>query len=77
MLLLEHGVDLNLRDNEGRTPLSLATLCLPDQTLLRLLLDYGANRDEIDKDGWTPLHFACKRGTLCIVKCLLEYRPGS
>jgi ankyrin repeat protein len=77
-LLLEHGANVNLQDNERRTPLHLAARwgSSTGRTLVRRLLDQGANRDEIDVDRWTPLHFACSRGDLGTVKCLLEHKQG-
>jgi ankyrin repeat protein len=76
-LLLEHGADVSLRDNEGHTPLHLAVMCREtSQSLVRLLLDYGANRNEIDIAHRTPLHCACEKGDLGTAKCLLDYWPG-
>ena len=76
--LLEHGANVNLRDNKRRTPLHLAAQwgSSTGRTLVRRLLDQGAKRDEIDVDRWTPLHFACSRGDLGTVKCLLEHKQG-
>jgi ankyrin repeat protein len=77
-LLLEHGANVNLQDNERSTPLHLVAQwgSSTGRTLVRRLLDQGANRDEIDVDRWTPLHFACRRGDLGTVKCLLEHKQG-
>jgi ankyrin repeat protein len=77
-LLLEHGANVNLQDNERRTPLHLAAQrgSSTGRTLVKRLLDQEANRDEIDVDRWTPLHFACRRGDLGTVKCLLEHKQG-
>lgn len=74
-LLLEHGADVNLRDNKGHTPLHLAVV-LRETSLVTLLLDHGANRNEIDIAHRTPLHYACEKGYLGIVECLLDHRPG-
>jgi ankyrin repeat protein len=75
--LLEHGANVNLRDNKRRTPLHLAAQWGGwGQSLVSRLLDLGANRDEIDVDRWTPLHFACSEGDLGTVKCLLEHKQG-
>ena len=40
---------------------------------MKLLLEYGADKEAKDKDGWTPLIFASWNGHTEIVKLLLEY----
>lgn len=53
-LLIEYGVDLNVRDSLGRTILEIAILwCLPN--LVKLLLINGANPNSRDSQGITPL----------------------
>jgi ankyrin repeat protein len=39
--------------------------------IVRLLLKYGANPNATAKDGWTPLHEACRNGNEPIVGLLL------
>ena len=64
-LLLEYGADASLRGRKGQTPLH----CLGfdvlggepiDPTLIALLLAHGANVDDLDADGNTPLYLAAK-----------------
>ena len=53
-LLIEYGVDLNVRDSLGRSVLDIAILwCLPD--VIKLLLIYGADPNSKDGKGITPL----------------------
>ena len=40
---------------------------------MKLLLEYGADKEAKDKDGWTPLIFASANGKTEVVKLLLEY----
>lgn len=40
---------------------------------VRLLIEKGANVNVMDTDGWTPLHWALKRGYDMGVKLLLSY----
>ena len=53
-LLLEHGVDPNVRDSLGRSVLEIAILwCLPD--IVKLLLIDGADPNVRDRNGLTLL----------------------
>lgn len=62
-LLLETGqVDVNLRDPDGRTPLSLAAE-IGHIAVVRLLLETGrVDVNSKDCDGHTPLSFAAWKG---------------
>jgi ankyrin repeat protein len=68
---LEHGVDLDLYDNEYLTPLSYAA---NEGRLeaVEFLLNHGAKVNEVDLRGWTPLMWAATAGHLEVVKRLLE-----
>jgi uncharacterized protein len=53
-LLLEYGVNPNLQDSCGRTPLEIAIIwCMPD--IVKLLLIHGADPNLTDSKGLTPL----------------------
>jgi ankyrin repeat protein len=57
--LLNHGADVESRDNHGRTPLSWAA----EEgfvAVVQLLLDRGAVIGSKDERGWTPLSWALK-----------------
>jgi ankyrin repeat protein len=66
--------DLNLRDQDGRTPLMHAVLTEnADPILVRLLVQHGADVNTADFDQkWTPLHFAARDHKEEIVRILLE-----
>lgn len=55
--LLDHGADIHAKDEEGNTPLHLATSNQNNQ-VVALLLDRGADINTENKDGDTPLHLA-------------------
>jgi len=38
----------------------------------KLLLDRGADKDVVNEDGWTPLHFAAFKGYSEMMKLLLN-----
>eukprot|EP00977_Amphora_coffeiformis_P005905 scaffold1250_cov184-Amphora_coffeaeformis.AAC.1 len=64
-LLLECGADPDVPDLNGATPLHLVDH-KHDQA--RILCRYGANTTLRDKQGFTPLHKACRAGHLHVVQ---------
>uniref|UniRef100_A0A0N5A3U6 ANK_REP_REGION domain-containing protein n=1 Tax=Parastrongyloides trichosuri TaxID=131310 RepID=A0A0N5A3U6_PARTI len=58
--LLEHGADPNLTDNFHRSPL-LYAVENNHLNICKILIDYGANVNLPEKNGYTPLHIACKQ----------------
>ncbi|KAM9734146.1 ankyrin repeat and protein kinase domain-containing protein 1 [Menidia menidia] len=71
LLLLEHGADATLGDEDRWTPIHFAAQN-GDERSVRLLLDKGAAADAREKDGWTPLHLACQNGHETVVRLLLS-----
>ncbi|KAK3531188.1 hypothetical protein QTP70_015148 [Hemibagrus guttatus] len=70
-LLVEHGADVNLTEQDLWTPLHFASQSGDDRAV-RLLLDAKATADVKDKDGWTPLHLASQNGHENVVRHLLS-----
>lgn len=82
--VLKWPIDINARAHGGRTVLMV---CLTSQRLMELegpeaddvaaiislLLVYGADPNISDHHGITPLHVACMRGKLKLVRLLLEF----
>jgi hypothetical protein len=56
-LLKKDGIDLNAKDNNGRTPLSWAAENMNDQIVRQLLKD-GIDLNSKDNNGRTPLSWA-------------------
>lgn len=73
--LLDRGADPNIRDENGRTAITMA--CAPDeysanQTILKMLIDHGADVNYALPNGDTPLILASTRGLTKHVRILVE-----
>lgn len=55
--LVGYGIDVNSRDDRGRTPLHEA-VCQGNVPVVQALLQHGADADIVDRDGWTAWHLA-------------------
>ena len=71
LMLLDGGVDVNQKDNKGRTAFHLATLN-GHEAMVPLLLSRGANLDAIDNGSKTALHLAVDAGNEHLTRLLLE-----
>ena len=69
-LLLEHGVDVDGRDGNGRTALSMACKFRKSLDIVRMLLENGA---DVNLDCGEPLKVASRYRDSAIVPLLLEY----
>ncbi|UNF62747.1 ankyrin repeat domain-containing protein [Spiroplasma poulsonii] len=65
------GADVNLQDENGRTPLFVAT-SINNPEMVQLLLDNGADINLQNKNGITPLNFAVIKKNLKMVQLLLD-----
>ncbi|RYO58371.1 hypothetical protein AA0113_g7774 [Alternaria arborescens] len=70
-MLLAHGANTELEDEDGNTPLHLAIL-LNQRFAVVALLDAGANIEAIGKAGAKPLAMALEGGDYGIIALLLE-----
>ena len=70
-LLLDNGAICNTAKNDGRTPLHLAALKDKNGTVIRRMINAGADVNAKDKYGWTPLSCASRNGHLDVVIALM------
>ncbi|KAK2576937.1 hypothetical protein KPH14_005555 [Odynerus spinipes] len=69
--LLNTGVSPNSHDEQGRTPLHLAS-CRGYTAMVHLLLEHGADPNKRDIVGNTPLHLAAVTSKISVVTLLLK-----
>jgi ankyrin repeat protein len=70
-LLIEHGADVNSRDDAGSSLLHVAAQ-IGDPEAVRLLIDYAADLAAFDSAGSTPLHLASREGNNLVVALLIN-----
>ena len=68
VLMDAKGIDIDVRNHAGETPLMMAAL-KAEADVAAALVAHGA---AVRKDGWSPLHYAATGGSAAIVKLLLS-----
>ena len=69
--LLESEIDINIKDNQGKT--SLHHACSKGHlVMVKILIGHGANVNLQTNSKKTPLHLASKKGNINIVKFLIS-----
>lgn len=71
--LLESGVNPNMQDADGITPIFDCVGKNPDIDMARILLEGGANPNIADNNGRTPMHEASSGGPKQIVEIMLQH----
>lgn len=66
------GVNIEERDEDGRTPLILAVMCKQDQ-VTQLLIEKGAAPNVVDKHLGGPLHYATRNKAEKIANLLIKH----
>ena len=61
IVLLQHGVEKNMKDEQGDTPLHLAAY-EGHLEATRILLQNSVKKNIGDKGGFSPLHYAAQEG---------------
>lgn len=69
--LLDCGADINLTVN-GTSSLHVSRFSSPEMDMVQLLVANGANVDEREKTGHTPVIYAAQMGKLDILKVLVD-----
>ncbi len=69
-ILLDHGADINAKDELGFTALARATSFQNHPEIAKLLIERGAEVNTHDKFGRTPLHGALEYGNIDSVSLL-------
>ena len=69
--LIEKGADINAINSQGVSPLLNA--CTNSATMVKILLDNGADSQQKTYEGFSLMHFAAKSGRTEVVKLLLSY----
>lgn len=70
-VFLSSGIDLEIKDERGWTPLMIAA-ANGKEVLTRLLIHSGARLVARDMNGFTPLHWAAFKGMSNIVELLIS-----
>ncbi|GJQ81967.1 hypothetical protein Trydic_g4700 [Trypoxylus dichotomus] len=71
-MLLDYKADINLKDNDDKTPLGTA-INTENLQVIELLLRNGARTDCMDLNGRTPLIYAVRMGKKRVVQVLLDH----
>lgn len=72
--LLEHGAPVNVKDQDGFTPLMWAAF-KGDVDTVKVLLNGGADADLKDRKGWTATMFAASQSRTEVLEALLTKKP--
>ena len=67
-LLANPGINANLANKSGETPLMIASIEGELPVVKTLVLD---KKVDVNKTGWTPLHYACSTGRLDVAQFLI------
>lgn len=72
--LLAHGADINAgyQSREGYKSSLIVALKEKKYEIIELLLDFGANIESQDEDGWRPIHFAADQDRTALARRLLN-----
>jgi ankyrin repeat protein len=67
-LLVRKGANVNVQDDQGRSPLMVA----PSVAIAQLLLQHKADLALLDKEGYSAVHLQCSSGRCGVIKLLMK-----
>lgn len=70
--LVKHKLPLDIKNGDGHAPLHIAS----DPSVVKALLDIGADVNITTEEGDTPLHIASANGSMEVVKILYQHNAG-
>jgi ankyrin repeat protein len=70
-VLIEHGANVEVRNDRGQTPLHVASQ-LDFLDIMQILLKHDANPDAQDHNNTTPLHVASYKRNFAATQVLFE-----
>lgn len=73
--LIALGASINARTESGDSSLILLCRALKDDEAVQwvnLLVEWGANLNDVDRKGWSALHHAMDRGLIKTAQALLQ-----
>ena len=72
-LIRDYHADINNKESYGKTPFTLALENERDEVMLILISEFGCDPTNIKgRYGVSPLHVACKKGNLSLVRTLIR-----
>ncbi|MDF2588004.1 MAG: hypothetical protein K0S41_1845 [Anaerocolumna sp.] len=72
MEMLSCGINIEIEDSDGRTPLIYAVMENKEE-MVTMLIDKGVNVNKQDINGYSPLHFASQRYLVSIANILIQF----
>ena len=68
------NIDFNPEDKDGKTPLDIAGDKSPEcgSFFIECAINHKCHFNFKDKEGWTPLHYACLKSDYKLVKLIIE-----
>lgn len=73
LVLTLQGLDINLADKKGLTPLAIA-VTMGNQRMIQRLIEKGADVNWKDAEGHNLAHLAIKENELGILPLLAQYK---
>jgi uncharacterized protein len=70
--LIDKGFDVNGKNRVGTTAF-IETIISKNATIVKFMLNIGADFQSISSKGWRPIHYAAQIGNVDMLKLLIEF----